>query len=140
MDQYSPDTLPSVELPSPQPPEITPETSPSNDTYSEQDSSKQLEKPPTNNPKGSQPISQPVPLASVPMVTPHAEPAQGAAGLSLAPQIADDTDLIEKEWVERAKRIVEHTKHDPNEQTKEMNTMKADYLKKRYNKDLKLSE
>jgi Txe/YoeB family toxin of Txe-Axe toxin-antitoxin module len=140
MDQHSPDTLPSVELPSPQPAEVTPETTPKSDTYSEQENAKHLEKVPSDNPAGAQSAAQPAPPTSVPMVTPHDEPAPGSAGLSFTPQIADDTDLIEKEWVERAKRIVEHTKHDPHEQTKEMNSMKADYLKKRYNKDLKLSD
>lgn len=54
--------------------------------------------------------------------------------------IADDTDLIEKEWVSKAKAIVAQTKHDPHLQTNEMSKVKANYVKKRYNKDLKLSE
>ncbi len=54
--------------------------------------------------------------------------------------IADDADLIEKEWVVRAKAIVTQTKDDPHMQNQEMNKVKADYLKKRYNKDLKISE
>lgn len=54
--------------------------------------------------------------------------------------IADDTDLIEKEWVTRAKSIVAQTKDDPHLQNREMNKVKADYMKKRYNKDLKVSE
>jgi hypothetical protein len=60
-----------------------------------------------------------------------------AAGM---PMIADDTDLIEKEWVEKAKQIVERTSHDPYLQSKELNKLKSDYLKKRYNKDLKLGD
>ena len=55
------------------------------------------------------------------------------------PQIADDTDLIEKEWVVKAKHIVEQTAQDPYLQNKEMSKIKADYLKKRYNKDLKVA-
>lgn len=54
--------------------------------------------------------------------------------------IAEDSDLIEKEWVEKAKHIVEQTKHDPHLQNREMNNIKAEYLKQRYNKDVKLSE
>lgn len=54
--------------------------------------------------------------------------------------MADDADLIEKEWVNRAKAIVLQTKDDPHNQNREMNKVKADYLKKRYNKDLKISE
>jgi hypothetical protein len=56
------------------------------------------------------------------------------------PQIADDTDLIEKEWVDKAKAIVEQTAHDPYLQNQEINKVKVDYLKKRYNKDIKLSD
>jgi general stress protein 26 len=56
------------------------------------------------------------------------------------PQIADDADLIEKEWVEKAKEIVEQTKHDPYLQNKEITKVKADYMKKRYNKDIKLED
>jgi hypothetical protein len=56
------------------------------------------------------------------------------------PQIADDTDLIEKEWVDKAKEIVAHTAHDPYLQNQEINKVRREYLKKRYNKDLKQSE
>jgi hypothetical protein len=56
------------------------------------------------------------------------------------PLMADDADLIEKEWVTKAKAIVAQTKDNPYEQNKAMNQVKADYLKKRYNKDLKVGE
>lgn len=56
------------------------------------------------------------------------------------PSEAADSDLIEKEWVERAKQIVDHTKNDPHEQQKALSRMKADYMKKRYNKDIKVSD
>lgn len=57
-----------------------------------------------------------------------------------APQIADDVDLIEKEWVEKAKDIVAKTKQDPRAQNREMNKLKAQYLKKRYNRDIKVED
>lgn len=53
--------------------------------------------------------------------------------------IADDADLIEKEWVIRAKAIVEQTKSDPHVQNRELGKVKAEYIKKRYNKDVKVS-
>lgn len=56
------------------------------------------------------------------------------------PAVADDIDLIEKEWVDKAKAIVNSTRNDPHSQNDEMNRFKADYMKKRYNKDIKLSE
>ncbi|GAC1390767.1 MAG: hypothetical protein NVSMB46_01210 [Candidatus Saccharimonadales bacterium] len=58
----------------------------------------------------------------------------------LSSLIADDTDLIEKEWVVKAKEIIAKTSENPYSQNNEMNKIKADYLKKRYNKDLKLNE
>lgn len=63
-----------------------------------------------------------------------------SASSSGATLIADDADLIEKEWVLRAKAIVAQTRNDPHKQNEEMNHVKADYLKKRYNKDLKVNE
>jgi len=59
---------------------------------------------------------------------------------STSPQIADDVDLIEKEWVEKAKEIVNKTKEDPYSQNKEVNKFKATYIKKRYNKDMPLNK
>lgn len=57
-----------------------------------------------------------------------------------SPQVADDVDLIEKEWVQKAKKIIEKTANNPAEQSDEINKYKADYLKIRYSKDLKVSE
>ena len=49
---------------------------------------------------------------------------------------AEDSDLIEKEWVEKAKAIVEKTRKDPFRQSLELNQLKADYLQKRYGKNV----
>jgi len=69
------------------------------------------------------------------------QPAQQLADDNSAfPQIADDDDLIEKEWVVTAKEIVARTAHDPHLQNREISKMKADYMKKRYNKNIKLVE
>lgn len=88
-----------------------------------------------------QPMAQsPVmPVAPVPQVAPI-DPAQQAAGAGLGPALADDSDLIEKEWVDKAKQIVAATREDPYVQNKELSKFKADYLKKRYGKDMKLEE
>lgn len=56
--------------------------------------------------------------------------------LVAVPEEAGDNDLIEKEWVLKAKQIVEQTAEDPYRQQEELSKMKADYMKKRYNKDL----
>ena len=80
-------------------------------------------------------------VPQIPQIPTSYIPPQSVSGVyANSPAIADDADLIEKEWVEKAKEIVAQTKHDPFLQNKEVNKMKADYLKKRYNKDLKLTQ
>ena len=54
------------------------------------------------------------------------------------PLVAADEDLIEKEWVDRAKKIIADTKHDPYEQEQAINRLQADYQKKRYGRELKV--
>jgi len=80
------------------------------------------------------------PAAQMPLPPAPAQPAQGqgTGAHPTAPATADDLDLIEKEWVERAKAIVARTRTDPYAQNKEMNQYKADYLKKRYQKDIRV--
>lgn len=56
------------------------------------------------------------------------------------PTEANDTDLIEKEWVEKAKQIVANMSDDPYKQQQELSKLKADYLKKRYNKEVSLAD
>lgn len=56
------------------------------------------------------------------------------------PDIADDVDLIETEWVNKAKKIVHETRDDPRQQKRQVSALKADYMKKRYGKDVKLSD
>ena len=63
-----------------------------------------------------------------------------AATQTALPALADDSDLIEKEWVEKAKAIVAGTRDDPFIQNREVNRFKAEYIKKRYNKDIKVPE
>src|SRR5579883_1347093 len=85
------------------------------------------------------PMSQTSP--SLPAAPPPIPPPSQAAAISpsqhrASPPTADDVDLIEKEWVLRAKSIVEHTRDDPHQQNQEINKFKADYIKKRYNKEI----
>jgi hypothetical protein len=66
----------------------------------------------------------------------HSDNAVAASGVA----IADDVDVIEKEWVDKAKLIVNQTKGDPYHQEKQVSQLQADYLKKRYNKTVKLAD
>lgn len=135
-----PQTTPSPELPPP----ITPgeQTSP--------DSGQETLAPTPERvaPKGetasqSAPILPP-PVLPQPVADAADSPADGsqtpaASDQSVGPPVADDVDVIEKEWVDKAKSIVNEHKHDPYNQEKETSRLQADYLKKRYGKDIKLS-
>lgn len=143
MNQQNPDQVPAMELPTPVP---------------EQQANQQETQlmPPVTEVGAAQALEQGVPqamspqdpaatatfvdpnLGPPPAVSPTTDPSSLAHPAANLPDIADDNDLIEKEWVEKAKQIVEHTKLDPHMQNKEMGKMKADYLKKRYNKDVKI--
>lgn len=67
---------------------------------------------------------------------PDGQTVPTSRALVATPEEAADSDLIEKEWVIKAKEIVEHTAEDPFRQQEELSKMKADYMKKRYNKDV----
>lgn len=82
----------------------------------------------------------------LPVPTTSSVPATGARPIlnPLTPQtdtptVAADDEVIEKEWVDKAKKIVSQTKDNPYEQEKEVSKLQADYLKKRYGKDVKLA-
>lgn len=101
------------------------------------------EQPKEAAPAGSRPAATSVnsPAPAAPAAT---QPVQSGSasgnGITDDPLIADDVDVIEKEWVDKAKKIVNATKEDPHQQEKEVSKLQADYLMKRYNKQLKLSE
>lgn len=62
------------------------------------------------------------------------QPQQSSSSL-----IADDVDVIEKVWVQKAKSIVNETKDDPHKQSAELANVKHDYQQKRFNKGIKPS-
>lgn len=97
---------------------------------------------PTNTPAPLPVAGEPQPT-TLPAVTapqaasPVAAPASAAPASSSAPAMADDGDLIEKEWVAKVKQIVTATAHDPYEQNLQFTKLKADYMQKRYGKVMK---
>ena len=52
------------------------------------------------------------------------------------PLTAKDDDLMEKEWVDRAKQIVSETHDNPHQREKAVNKLQIEYLKKRYGREL----
>lgn len=135
------DTLhqpPSFDLPP-----LQPEAGAHNTPANLQEASKN--QPNAERPAESQSLAAELPQASPPpMMSPGAstlptdDPQAAATSQAAAPVVADDSDLIEKAWVEKAKSIVEGTRNDPYLQNKELNSFKADYMKKRYNKDIQV--
>ncbi len=55
------------------------------------------------------------------------------------PSVANDDDQIEKEWVNKAKQIIIETQNDPYKREQDVSRLQADYIKKRYGKDLGVS-
>lgn len=81
-----------------------------------------------------------VPQAVLPQV-PAAPTLPGASAQNVTddtPLVAADEDLIETEWVNKAKKIVNETKSDPYLQEREVSRLQANYLQKRYGKEVKL--
>lgn len=52
------------------------------------------------------------------------------------PATAEDGEKIEKEWAERVQNTVNEYKHDPRNLNTAVNRLKADYMKKRFNREL----
>ena len=77
---------------------------------------------------GGMPLPPPLPVAVDPVTI---QPVTDDS-----PSVAGDEDVIEKEWVDKAKKILEETKDDPYKRSERVNQLQRDYLKKRYNKDL----
>lgn len=86
----------------------------------------------------AQPTGQPKTPPNPPSI-PQADDISSQSIVNL-PDEAKDTDLIEKEWVEKAKQIVEQMSDDPYQLQQELAKVKADYMKKRYGKDIKLTD
>jgi hypothetical protein len=72
-------------------------------------------------------------LPVIPVNDPH------LSSTSSNPVVADDNDALEKEWVDRAKDIVNKTKDDPRKQTDEFVKMRYDYVRKRFGKEIVVS-
>lgn len=53
---------------------------------------------------------------------------------------AKEVDRIEKEWIDKAKAIVIKTQDDPHAQKNAMSQVKAEYIKKRFNKTVKVDD
>ncbi len=130
----------SFDLPSPTPEQGADSNSAVQNTPEAPPGERSTELPNSAQPAPASPV---VPVAAqVPssLAPPPTSPPTTAVPIDDTPLMADDVDLIEKEWVNKAKAIVQRTKDDPRVQNREINKIKADYIKKRYNKEIRVSE
>ena len=72
-----------------------------------------------------------------PLVDPTAAAAPTAPPIGPTPSVAGDVDVIEKEWVDQADKIIDQTKGDPYVEEEAEESLQQDYLKKRYGHDVK---
>lgn len=61
-----------------------------------------------------------------------AQNGQAAVQSASTPTTASDDDLIEKEWVDRAKKIVIDTREDPYSREEAVSKLQKEYKQKRY--------
>lgn len=74
-----------------------------------------------------------MPALPAPVVPVVSQVQQSDDSSSLA---ASDDDLIEKEWVDRAKSIIAATKDDPYKREQEISKLQIEYIRKRYGRTI----
>ncbi len=127
---------PNFELPEVQPP--TPEAG-------EQGAEQSVEAPPARQEQVGKQAPQPV-LPPVPPVMPVADqpviaaPPDDTAAAPTAFVQAQDSDHIESVWLDKAKDVIARTQDDPYLQKHEMSRVKAEYIQKRFGKQIKTDE
>lgn len=79
----------------------------------------------------------PIPVISAPTQDDSmAQPASNSASDATIPTVAGDEDLIEKEWVAKAKQVIAATKDDPYAREKEVTKLQIEYIRKRYGREI----
>ena len=68
-------------------------------------------------------------------VVPSTNTTQGTATDDV-PIVANDDDLIEKEWVDKAKKIIAETKDDPHRREREVSKLQIEYIRRRYGREI----
>lgn len=136
--QFSPEVAPS-EQPMKRSGEIFVAPKPS-EAISPVEQGKETHEVATDGPKGDPAaIVQQFSPPPLPTIDPIQDASSGSAQDDTGvPAAAADDDLIEKEWVEKAKQVVAETRDDPHAQDVAVGKLQAEYLKKRYGKIISL--
>ncbi len=82
-----------------------------------------------------------LPDSALPVATPVPQPVTDDnvvtnTIIASTPTAAADEDLIEKEWVDQAKKVISTTKDNPHEQARLVSELMRDYVRKRYGKEV----
>jgi hypothetical protein len=123
----NPEQLPPVVLPSPESLGVNPET--------------RIEQMPAQveqAPLQPAPVAPATPALPQPVVQPAV--ADDTVQLTGVPDVAADDDRIENQWVNKAKQIISETADDPRRREQAIGQLQREYLKKRYGKELGVSE
>lgn len=75
-----------------------------------------------------------MPALPAPVLT-TAQPAPSAVSDD-SPIVANDDDLIEKEWVDKAKKILAETRDDPYRREQEISKLQIEYIRRRYGRQI----
>lgn len=75
-----------------------------------------------------------MPALPTPVLTPSQPVASPVA--DDAPIVANDDDLIEKEWVDKAKKILSETRDDPYKREQEISKLQIEYIRRRYGRQI----
>lgn len=77
-----------------------------------------------------------IPSLPAPIVPLAQDDATATAQTDDVPLVAGDDDLIEKEWVDKAKKILADTRDDPYRREQEVSRLQIEYIRKRYGREI----
>lgn len=78
-------------------------------------------------------VALPQPVVARPLTNPDSQTVPSDDNATL---IANDDDIIEKEWVDKAKKIIAETKDDPYRREVEISKLQIEYIRKRYGREI----
>lgn len=78
-------------------------------------------------------VALPQPVVTQPLTNPDSQTVPSDDNATL---IANDDDIIEKEWVDKAKKIIAETKDDPYRREVEISKLQIEYIRKRYGREI----
>jgi hypothetical protein len=77
-----------------------------------------------------------MPAFPAPVLTTSSDTTTSAPLTDDTPATAGDDDLIEKEWVDKAKKILAETRDDPYRREQEVGKLQIEYIRKRYGREI----